>query len=233
MLELKDIQSGYDKKQVLFDISMQIEKGEIVSIVGPNGAGKSTILKVICGAIPVWNGNIAFKSKSINNSSISQNIKSGITIAPQGNRVFNELTVRDNLELGGYLLDKFQVTKRVEDIYNIFPLLKERSKQIAGKLSGGEQQILALARALIPEPEILLLDEPSLGLAPNLLDEVFGRLKELNQDLNVTMLIVEQKVNKILEISDRTYSIKLGKVAFEGKSIDLIGNKDKLKELFL
>ena len=109
MLELKDIQSGYDKKQVLFDISMQIEKGEIVSIVGPNGAGKSTILKVICGAIPVWNGNIAFKSKSINNSSISQNIKSGITIAPQGNRVFNELTVRDNLELGGYLLDKFQV----------------------------------------------------------------------------------------------------------------------------
>ncbi|NOR45790.1 MAG: ATP-binding cassette domain-containing protein [Candidatus Delongbacteria bacterium] len=233
MLKLKNIQSGYGKKQVLFDVSMSIDKGEIVSIIGPNGAGKSTILKVICGAIPVWNGNISFKSKSINKNSISQNIKSGITIAPQGSRVFNELTVRDNLELGGYLLNKSHVKKRVEYIYKVFPLLKERSKQIAGKLSGGEQQMLALARALIPEPKILLLDEPSLGLAPNLLDEVFGRLKELNQDLKVTMLIVEQKVNKVLGISDRTYSVKLGKIAFEGKSTELIGNKGKLKELFL
>jgi len=233
MLELNNIQSGYGKKQVLFDISMKIEKGEIVSVIGPNGSGKSTVLKVICGALRTWKGDILFKNKSITKSNISQNIRSGISIAPQGNRVFNEITVKDNLELGGFFLKKDILNNRINEIYKLFPVLSERSNQIAGKLSGGEQQMLAVARALIPEPELLLLDEPSLGLAPNLLDDVFSKLKEINKKLGITIVIVEQKVNKVLEISERTYSIKLGRLAFVGKSSELIGNKEKLKELFL
>ncbi|MDO9577053.1 MAG: ABC transporter ATP-binding protein [Candidatus Cloacimonadales bacterium] len=233
MLEIKNLETGYGKKQVLFDISMVVSAGEIVGIIGPNGAGKSTILKAVSGILPIWSGDILFNDKSIKKNSIAENIKSGLTFAPQGNRVFDELTVKDNLELGGYLLDKKKLKKRIEQTFETFPILKKRSKQIAGKLSGGEQQMLALARALIPEPKLLLLDEPSLGLAPNLLKDVFEKFVEINKNFGISILIVEQKVNEILNISDRVYSIKLGKVAFEGKPSELIGNKDKLKELFL
>ncbi len=233
MLEIKNLETGYDKKQVLFDISMEVSDGEIVSIIGPNGAGKSTILKAICGILSIWEGDIIFDNKSIKDNSTAKNIKSGLTFAPQGNRVFDELTVKDNLELGGYILDKKKLKERIELTFETFPILKKRTKQIAGKLSGGEQQMLALARALIPEPKLLLLDEPSLGLAPNLLGDVFEKLIEINKEFGISMLIVEQKVNDVLKISDRTYSIKLGKIAFEGKPKELVGNKEKLKELFL
>ena len=233
MLEIRNLETGYDKKQVLFDISMEVSAGEIVGIIGPNGAGKSTILKAISGILPIWEGNIFFDNNSIKKNSIAENIKSGLTFAPQGNRVFGELTVKDNLELGGYLLSKKKLNDRIEQAYNIFPILKKRSKQIAGKLSGGEQQMLALARALIPEPKLLLLDEPSLGLAPNLLNDVFEKFVEINKKLRISMLIVEHKVNKILNISDKVYSIILGKVAFKGKPRELKGNKEKLKDLFL
>ncbi len=233
MLEIRNLETGYDKKQVLFDVSMKVSEGEIVSIIGPNGAGKSTILKAICGIIPIWEGDIIFDNKTIKRNSIAENIKSGLTFAPQGNRVFDELTVKNNLELGGYLLDKKKLKKRIEQTFETFPILKKRTKQIAGKLSGGEQQMLALARALIPEPKLLLLDEPSLGLAPNLLGDVYRKLVEINNKFGISMLIVEQKVNDVLKISDRTYSIKLGKIAFDGKPKELIGNKEKLKELFL
>jgi branched-chain amino acid transport system ATP-binding protein len=225
--------TGYGKKQILFDLSMQVSQGEIVAIIGPNGAGKSTILKAVSGLVPVWTGKVNFKNKQITNHSPSKNIKSGFTFAPQGNRVFDELTVNDNLEIGGFLLSRKKLNERTEVILDIFPVLKDRLKQNAGTLSGGEQQMLALARAMIPEPEMLLLDEPSLGLAPNLLANVFGLLKEINQKQHITMLIVEQKVSDILEIADRVYSIKLGKVAFEGTSDLLKNNKEKLRELFL
>lgn len=233
MLEIKNIETGYDKKQVLYDVSLKVSDGEIVSIIGPNGAGKSTILKAICGVLPLWAGGIVFNGHSIKGNSVAQNIKNGLTIAPQGNRVFDELTVKDNLELGGYLLHKNKLQKRIEQTYEIFPILKKRMKQLAGKLSGGEQQMLAIARAFVPEPKLLLLDEPSLGLAPNLLNDVFEKITEINKISNTSLLIVEQKVNEILKISHRTYSIKLGKIAFEGKSKELIGNTEKLRELFL
>ena len=233
MLEIKSLNTGYEKKQVLFDLSLKVEDGEIVSIIGPNGAGKSTILKVVCGLIKAWDGEILFDNKNLNHNQPSKNISLGITFAPQGNRVFDELSVKENLEIGGYLLPKEKLISRIEVILKIFPILNERYKQIAGSLSGGEKQMLALGRALIPEPKLLLLDEPSLGLAPNLLNDVFQKIVEINKTMNVSILIVEQKVKEVLAISHRVYSIKLGRVAFEGKSKELVGNKEKLKELFL
>ncbi len=217
----------------MFHLSLAANEGEVIGIIGPNGAGKSTILKAICGLLPLWTGDIVFDGKSISGNSPSKNIRLGITFCPQGNRVFDELTVLENLEIGGYLLAKKQLKEGIERIIQLFPVLKERLKQNAGNLSGGEKQMLALARALIPSPRLLLLDEPSLGLAPNLLDSVFKKLKEINREFNLTMLIVEQKVKEILSISHYVHSIKLGKVAFSGLPDELKDNKEKLKELFL
>ena len=218
---------------MLFNLSLTVNSGQIVGIIGPNGAGKSTILKAACGLIPIWKGDIVLNGESIKGNTPAKNIAHGMTFCPQGNRVFDEMTVLENLEIGGYLLHKKELKPAIEKAIQIFPVLGERLKQSAGNLSGGEQQMLALARALMPSPQLLLLDEPSLGLAPNLLDDVFEKFVEINRNLKVTMLIVEQKVKKVLAISDKVYSIKLGKVAFEGKPDELDGNQEKLKDLFL
>jgi branched-chain amino acid transport system ATP-binding protein len=233
MLQINKLNTGYGKKQIIYDLDMIVNGGEIVSIIGPNGAGKSTILKAVSGIIEVWSGNILFDNRTINNNSTHQNIDLGLAYSPQGNRVFDEMTVRENLEIGGFHFAKTKLLERMEVVLNLFPVLKQRLKQEAGTLSGGEQQMLALGRALMPEPKLLLLDEPSLGLAPNLLNDVFANLKEINKKLNLTMLIVEQKVKEVLKISDRVYSIKLGKSAFDGQAQELINNREKLKELFL
>jgi branched-chain amino acid transport system ATP-binding protein len=233
LLKIENINTGYGKKPVIFNLSMTINPGEIVSIIGPNGAGKSTILKAVSGILPLWNGDIFLNGSSIKKNSTAQNIKSGLTFCPQGNRVFDEMTVMENLELGGFNLPKKQLKERIEIILQTFPALKSRLKETAGNLSGGEQQMLALSRALIPPTKLLLLDEPSLGLAPNLLGNVFKKLVEINKEFGLAMLIVEQKVMEVLEISHRVYSIKLGRVAFEGKPQELKGNKQKIKELFL
>jgi branched-chain amino acid transport system ATP-binding protein len=233
MIDINNINTGYNKKQVLFDLSMKVEKGKIVSIIGPNGAGKSTILKAICGIIQCWNGKIIFDGKELNGNEPSENIGLGITFAPQGNRVFDELSVKENLEIGGYVLPKNKLDDRIELVLKTFPLLKERKKQTAGSLSGGEKQMLAIGRALIPEPKLLLLDEPSLGLAPNLLNDVFEKITEINREMNLSVLIVEQKVREVLTISHKVYSIKLGKNAFEGNPSELLNNTEKLKSLFL
>ena len=233
MLEINKLNTGYDKKQVVYDISLQVNEGEIVSLIGPNGAGKSTLLKAICGSISTWSGDIYFNKIRLNGNDPPDNLKLGISFCPQGNRVFDELSVKENLEIGGYILKKDKAKKRIEEVLEIFPVLKERIKQDAGTLSGGEQQMLAVARALIPEPKLLMLDEPSLGLAPNLLNDIFSKFIELNKVLGVTILVVEQKVNKILSVSDRVYALKLGRVVYSGNSIDLKGDKEKLKEIFL
>jgi len=233
MLEVNNLNTGYDKKQVLFDVSFKVSKGDIVSVIGPNGAGKSTLLKAVCGAIPSWEGQLNFSGTKLNGNEPPENLKLGISFCPQGNRVFDDLSVQENLDIGGYILKKKKARDRIEEVLEIFPVLKERLKQDAGTLSGGEQQMLAVVRALIPEPKLLLLDEPSLGLAPNLVKDIFAKFVELNKEMGITILIVEQKVNDVLRISDRVYSLKLGRVAFEGKSEELIGNKEKLKELFL
>lgn len=233
LLKIDKINTGYHKKPVLFDISMTVKPGEIVSIIGPNGAGKSTVLKAVSCILPLWQGDIFYESISIKKNTTAQNIKMGLTYCPQGNRVFDEMSVLDNLEIGGFNLPKKQLKVRIEIILQTFPALKSRLKESAGNLSGGEQQMLALSRALIPPCKLLLLDEPSLGLAPNLLGNVFKKLVEINREFNIAMLIVEQKVMEVLEISHRVYSIKLGRVAFEGNPDDLKGNKQKIKDLFL
>jgi len=233
LLIIKDIKTGYGKKQVLFGLSLDVHEGEIVALIGPNGAGKSTVLKVVCGLIPVRNGEIRYNDLLINNSTPAQNVTRGITFTPQGSRVFTDLTVDENLEIGGIQLPRNELLKRIEYVREMFPILKERARQDAGKLSGGEQQMLALARALIPKPKLLMLDEPSLGLSPNLVSSVFEKIVQINKEAGVTFLIVEQKVREVLEICQKVYSIKLGKVAFEGKPSELREDKEKLKRLFL
>jgi branched-chain amino acid transport system ATP-binding protein len=233
MLEIRELETGYGKKQVLFGLSLEVREGEIVALIGPNGSGKSTSLKAICGLIPVWKGEINFNNSKINGSVPSQNITRGLTYSPQGNNVFTDLSVMENLEIGGFNLPRKEAKERIVQMMDFFPVLKERARQEAGKLSGGEQQMLALARALIPKPKLLMLDEPSLGLSPNLVNTVFNKVSELKREFGVSVLVVEQKVREVLNICDRVYSIKLGKIAFEGVPDDLKDNKTKLKQLFL
>lgn len=233
MLEIKELQTGYGKKQVLFGLSLEVQKGEIIAIIGPNGAGKSTILKAAVGLLPIWKGKISFDGMLLNNSTPAQNVAHGITFAPQGNRVFDELTVMENLEIGGFQLPAKELRNRIDNIFDTFPILKDRVSQNAGKMSGGEQQMLALARALIPKPKLLMLDEPSLGLSPKLVGVVFEKVTQINHDTGTAILIVEQKVQEVLNICHRVYSIKLGQVAFAGFPVDIKNSRERLKELFL
>lgn len=233
MLAIRELETGYGKKQVLFGLSVEVQDGEIVALIGPNGAGKSTVLKAVCGLIPAWKGEVSFNGEPVNGTTPAQNVARGITFAPQGSRVFHDLTVMENLEVGGFQLARKVANERIERVLESFPALKERIRQDAGRLSGGEQQMLALARALIAEPKLLMLDEPSLGLSPNLVGDVFEKIVKINRDSGVSILIVEQKVREVLEVCSRVYSMKLGKVAFEGPPDDLKKDKSKLKELFL
>ena len=233
LLQIECLETGYGKKQVLFGISLQVGKGQIVALIGPNGSGKSTTLKSVCGLLLAWKGEIRFNGTRIDGSIPAKNVARGITFAPQGNRVFDELTVRENLEIGGYQLKRKELKGRIEYVLEIFPILKESLRREAGKLSGGEQQMVALARALVPKPKLLMLDEPSLGLAPNLVKAVLDKIVEINKENKVSILIVEQKVREVLGICDRVYSLKLGRVAYEGLPDELIEDRAKLKELFL
>jgi branched-chain amino acid transport system ATP-binding protein len=233
ILEVQKLNTGYGKLQVLFDLSMHINGGEIVAVIGPNGSGKSTILRAVSGILPVWSGDILFEKRSIVNNATSENIAAGLTFSPQGNRIFTELSVLENLEIAGFLMEKERLEDRIASVLAFFPVLKSKLKSSGGSLSGGEQQILALARALIPSPKLLLLDEPSLGLAPNLISDLFEKLVTIKNETDLSIIIVEQKVTEILEIANRVYAIKLGKVAFEGKTTELRDNKQKLKAIFL
>jgi branched-chain amino acid transport system ATP-binding protein len=233
MLEIRELETGYGKKRVLFGVSMGVGEGEIVALIGPNGAGKSTVLKAICGLIPTWKGEIHFNGTPTNGTTPAQNVARGITFAPQGSRVFHDLSVMENLEIGGFQLPRRTARERIAQVLDLFPILKERTRQDAGRLSGGEQQMLALARALVPEPKLLMLDEPSLGLSPNLVGTVFAKIAEINRETRAGILVVEQKVREVLNVCNRVYSMKLGKIAFEGSPEELKQDRVKLKQLFL
>jgi branched-chain amino acid transport system ATP-binding protein len=233
MLQVEQLETGYDKKQVLFGLSLEVRRGEIVAIIGPNGAGKSTMLKAVCGLIRPWKGHIRFEGELLNGSTPAKNVRRGITFAPQGNRVFPDLSVMENLEIGGYHLPKKELRSRIEQVLCIFPILRDRPRQAAGRLSGGEQQMLALARTLVPKPKLLMLDEPSLGLSPGIVKNVFETIKTINRGVGVSILLVEQKVHQALDICTKVYGLKLGKVSFQGLPSDLRDDTERLKELFL
>ncbi len=232
MLEIKHLKTGYSKKLVIDDVSIRVNPGEIVALIGHNGAGKSTILKSIIGTLPRWSGEIIFNNQVIN-SKPNENVQKGISFIPQGNQVFDELSVQENLEIASFIFkDKKLIQQRFEEVYDRFPLLKERRKQPAGKLSGGEQQILALGMALIQRPKLLLMDEPSLGLSPSFVKQTFKMTKELNNSYNMAILIVEQKVKGVLEIANRAYLLRLGKIALEENAKTML-EKEKYKKIFL
>ena len=232
-LKVAGLETGYGQKQILHGIDLEVQANDVVAIVGHNGAGKSTLLKAVFGLIPVWKGSVHYDGRDATGSTPAENVRNGLAYVPQGNRVFGELSVRENLEMGAYTLDgRSEVEKKIEEVYRVFPILKQRENQFAGSLSGGEKQMLALANILVLSPKLLLLDEPSLGLSPPLVKDAFQKIADLNRTFGTTVVIVEQKVREVLRISQRTYLLKMGKVVYEGSSAALLDG-DRIREIFL
>ena len=232
MLEFKQVNTFYGRVQALHDVSLSVRKGEFVTLIGANGAGKSTLLMTLCGDPRAASGSILYEGQELIGQSTPEIIRKGIAVAPEGRRVFARLTVEENLELGAFLQkDKHKITEGIENAFHKFPRLKERRKQLAGTLSGGEQQMLAIARALMSEPAILLLDEPSMGLSPILVSEIFEIIREINQH-GTTILLVEQNANKALNLSDRAYVLETGRIVMHGPSKDLLDDP-KVKKAYL
>jgi len=233
LLRVEAMVSGYGNKQVLNEVDLQLARGEVVAVIGHNGAGKSTLLKAIFGLIPVWSGRIVLGGKDIRSPAPRQMLARGVCYLPQGNRVFADLSVRDNLQMGGITLpDRAAVETGIERVVGQFPLLKARLKQPAGTLSGGERQMLALASSLMVDPRLLLLDEPSLGLSPRMVSEALGRIAALVRDCGASVLIVEQKVREVLSIAHRVCVLRSGRVSFNSNANELL-DMAKLKEVYL
>jgi len=225
MLELHNVDVAYGAIQAVRGVSLHVNAGEVVSIIGANGAGKSTLLKGIAGLVPLTGGRVLFEGADCSREPAHERVGLGIALSPEGRGVFADQTVRDNLMLGAYLIrwDKQQVEIRIEREFTRFPRLKERQNQPAGTLSGGEQQMLAIARALMSDPKLLLLDEPSLGLAPQITADIFRSICHL-RDAGVTIVLVEQMANQALAVSDRAYVLETGCVQLEGTGKELLNN---------
>lgn len=225
LLEVKNLVVSYGAIKALRGISFSVEQGEVISLIGSNGAGKTTTLHSISNLIKKNSGSIFFEGTDITNLSADKIVKMGLIQVPEGRRVFANLSVKENLEMGAYLRkDKEQIKKDMEWGYELFPRLKERLSQLAGTLSGGEQQMLAMARALMSKPKLLLLDEPSMGLAPILVDEIFEIIKKISS-AGTTILLVEQNAYKALSIASRAYILETGEITKDGKASDLITDK--------
>ena len=215
ILDVRDIEVKYSHKQVIFGVSMYVKHGQFISIIGHNGAGKTTILKSIFGLLNLVRGVVIFEGQNINNRSVSENVKEGISFVHQEKAIFSNLSVSENLELGSFILGKsFGSADRIKHIYQYFPILEERKKQLANTLSGGEQKMLAIGMALITKPKLLLLDEPSLGLAPVLVKEL-GKLFKRIQSTGTAILLVEQNVKMAISLAERIYVIKMGRIFHE------------------
>ncbi len=230
MLKLEKVHSHYGPIEALKGVDLYVKKGEIVSLIGSNGAGKSTCLMTISGVLNSSSGKILVDGTDITGMSSHMIVRKGISQVPEGRRIFPKLTVVENLEMGAFL-DRGDFSSLRGEVYKLFPILKERSKQYGGTLSGGEQQMLAIARALMSRPEILLLDEPSLGLAPIMVTKIFRTIQEINRE-GVTVLLVEQNARAALRLANRGYVLENGAVTMEGKSEDLLSN-EKVRHAYL
>ncbi|WP_027626009.1 ABC transporter ATP-binding protein [Clostridium lundense] len=232
MLELNKINVFYGGIHALKDLSIKVNEGEIVTLVGSNGAGKTSMLKTISGIVKPKSGTMNYLGKDITNCSASEIVKMGIAHVPEGRRVFGNMSVMENLEMGAFIRkDKSGIKEDYEKIFERFERLKERRNQMAGTLSGGEQQMLAMGRALMLRPKLILLDEPSMGLAPIMVDEIFSIIKEINES-GTTVLLVEQNANMALSIAHRAYVIQTGNIALEGKACDLLKD-ESVKNTYL
>lgn len=222
MLEVNNLNVYYGAIHAIQDLSIKVNEGEIVTLVGANGAGKTSMLKTISGVVKGKSGKIKYLNRDITNSSASEIVKLGMAHVPEGRRIFANMSVMENLEMGAYIRkNKDEIKQDYKKIFERFPRLKERRSQMAGTLSGGEQQMLAMGRALMLRPKLILLDEPSMGLAPILVDEIFSIIKDINKS-GTTVLLVEQNANMALAIANRAYVIQTGKIVLEGKASDLL-----------
>ncbi len=232
LLEVKNLEVYYGVICALKGISFEVNEGEIVSLIGANGAGKTTMMQSVVGLLPKKNGTVVFDGHDISKIPCHKIVQLGMTQVPEGRRIFQELSVYENLMMGAYTVKDQQKFKAdIEEIYERFPRLAERRNQIAGTLSGGEQQMLAMSRALMSHPKLLMLDEPSMGLAPILVDQIFSIIKELN-DAGTTILLVEQNANKALEIADRAYVLETGNITLSGTGIEL-AQSDEVRKAYL
>ncbi|MDI6600764.1 MAG: ABC transporter ATP-binding protein [Thermoanaerobacteraceae bacterium] len=225
MLIIKDLTVSYGTAPVLHKINLEVPEGKIVTLLGANGAGKSTTLKTISGLLKPLSGQITFYNKRIDSLSPDQIVKLGVSHVPEGRQIFPGLTVEENLKMGAYVNYKpREVAKKIDMIYEVFPRLKERKKQLAGTMSGGEQQMLSIGRGLMSEPKLLMLDEPSLGLAPIIIEDIFKKIKEINE-LGTTILLIEQNANLAFAVSDYAYLLAVGKIVMEGETRVIRENK--------
>lgn len=228
MLKVRNLESGYGKLRVLKRISMHVDPGEIVTIIGANGAGKTTLLHTITGLVKISSGEVVFKNYNLARLKPEKIVSAGCSLVPEGRQVFSTMTVEENLILGGYVLaqkNKKSLDEEIARVYELFPVLKDRAKQLAGTLSGGEQQMLAMGRGLMAKPSLIMMDEPSTGLAPLIVKSIFKVILQLREEGN-TVLLVEQNAKAALGIADRGYVLETGKIILQGAAEDLLQNRD-------
>lgn len=227
MLKLENVQSGYGNKLAIKDVSIEIGEGEIITLIGANGAGKSTTLMTICGVIACRSGIVKFQDREIQKMAPDEIVKLGICQVPEGRHIFPQLSVKENLDMGAFLRkDKEEIKKDMDYVFSLFPILAERRHQDGGNLSGGEQQMLAMSRALMARPKLLLLDEPSMGLAPLVIKQIFEIIKQINKESKTTIFLVEQNANQALHIADRGYVMETGRITLSGDAKELLANQD-------
>jgi len=231
LLKVDDINVYYGAIHAIKGISFEVNEHEIVTLIGANGAGKSTTLNTIAGLLKPRSGQITFDGKNLAAMPASKTVSLGMALCPEGRRIFQQMTVKENLEMGGYTRPASEIDASIEDVFTRFPRLKEREKQIAGTLSGGEQQMLAMGRALMSKPKLLMLDEPSMGLAPILVEQIFDIIRELHA-AGTTILLVEQNAQMALSVADRAYVLETGRISMEGKASDLLAN-DNVRKAYL
>lgn len=231
LLETRDLSAGYGALQVIENIDIWVEEGRFTVVVGPNGAGKTTLMSTLAGVLPVAQGEIRLDGAAINALSVSQRVKSGLVLVPEGRHLFGQMTVQENLELGGYLMTAAQRRQALDDVYALFPRLAERREQQAGSMSGGEQQMVAVGRALMGRPRCILLDEPALGLAPRMVATLFRILRQVSQN-GTGVLLVEQNVRQALSICDHAYILERGRVVAEGSGSELL-HGERIRKSYL